>query len=145
LDNFIEGIGSGATLVVIMMTPFDVHYQRAPSNATLIQQTYVPGKKKNAIKKADSLEATLQNEYNAMLFEREDGVRFRVIQIAGFLARRVVSYIEPNDKVQQGKIIGLIRFGSQVSIIFDKNVEVLIKEGEKVIDGESVLARLKSK
>ncbi|MDR3168833.1 MAG: phosphatidylserine decarboxylase [Candidatus Peribacteria bacterium] len=144
LDNFIEGIGSGATLVVIMMTPFDVHYQRAPSNATLIKQTYTPGKKKNATKNAGSLEATLQNEYNAMLFEREDGIRFRVIQIAGFLARRVVSYIKPDDKVQQGEIIGLIRFGSQVSIIFDKNIEVLVKEGEKVIDGETILAKLKS-
>jgi phosphatidylserine decarboxylase len=78
-----------------------------------------------------------------MLFEREDGIRFRVIQIAGFLVRRIVSYIEPGDEVEQGEIIGLIKFGSQVTIIFDKNVEVLVKEGDKVIDGETILGKLK--
>jgi phosphatidylserine decarboxylase precursor-related protein len=55
LDNFIEGIGSGATMVSIMMTPLDVHYQRAPSDAILIQQKYVAGKNKNAVKNADGL------------------------------------------------------------------------------------------
>jgi phosphatidylserine decarboxylase len=78
-----------------------------------------------------------------MLFEREDGIRFRVIQIAGFLVRRIVSYIEPGDEVEQGEIIGLIKFGSQVTIIFDQNVEVLVKEGDKVIDGETILGKLK--
>jgi phosphatidylserine decarboxylase len=143
LDNFIEGIGSGATMVSIMMTPLDVHYQRAPATATLLEQVYVPGKKKNAMKHSDSLEATLQNEYNAMLFEKADGTRFKVIQIAGFLARRIVPYLETGNDIQQGGVIGLIKFGSQVTIIFDNNVEVLTKLGDKVVDGETVIARMK--
>ncbi|MDR0369795.1 MAG: phosphatidylserine decarboxylase [Candidatus Peribacteria bacterium] len=112
-------------MVSIMMTPLNVHYQRAPTSATLISQDYVSGFKKNAMKKSENLEATLQNEYNAMLFEREDGVRYKVIQIAGFLARRIVPYLEVGYNVEQGDIIGLIKFGSQVTIIFDKNVEVV--------------------
>jgi phosphatidylserine decarboxylase len=143
LDNFIAGIGSGATMVSIMMTPLNVHYQRTPSDATLIEQIYVPGRKINAMTNADSLQATLQNEYNAMLFEREDGTRFKVIQIAGFLARRIVSYLKVGDAVQQGDVIGLIKFGSQVTIIFDHTTEVIVKEGEQVVDGETILARIK--
>jgi phosphatidylserine decarboxylase len=92
-------------MVSIMMTPLNVHYQRAPSTATLMEQVYVPGKKKNAMRKAKKLTATLQNEYNAMLFERNDGVRFKVIQIAGFLAKRIVPYLNVGDEVKQGEII----------------------------------------
>jgi phosphatidylserine decarboxylase len=142
LDNFIEGIGSGATMVSIMMTPLDVHYQRAPSDATLIEQVYVSGKKRNAMKKADTLSATLQNEYNAMLFERSDGVRFKVIQIAGFVARRIVPYLEVGDVTEQGDVIGLIKFGSQVTIIFDHTVSVVANVGDIVVDGETILAEL---
>jgi phosphatidylserine decarboxylase len=130
-------------MVSIMMTPLNVHYQRAPSNATLIEQTYVPGKKKNAMRKAKKLNATLQNEYNTMLFERNDGIRFKVIQIAGFLAKRIVSYLNVGDQVKQGEIIGLIKFGSQVSIIFDKETQVLVNVGDNVIDGETILAKVK--
>lgn len=143
LDNFIAGIGSGATMVSIMMTPLDVHYQRAPSNAKLIEQIYVPGQKKNAMKNAHGLQATLQNEYNAMLFERTDGIRFKVIQIAGFVARRIVPYLQVDNIVEQGDIIGLIKFGSQVTIIFDHNVEVVVNIGDIVIDGETPLAKIK--
>jgi phosphatidylserine decarboxylase len=95
------------------------------------------------VSKSDTLKATLQNEYNAMLFEREDGIRFKVIQIAGFLARRIVPYLTVSNVVQQGEVIGLIRLGSQVTIIFDHHVEVLAQVGDKVVDGETVLAKIK--
>jgi phosphatidylserine decarboxylase len=111
-------------MVSIMMTPLNVHYQRAPTSATLIAQDYVPGFNKNAMRNSKNLTATLQNEYNAMLFERKDGVRYKVIQIAGFLARRIVPYLEVGYVVEQGDVIGLIKFGSQVTIIFDQYVEV---------------------
>ncbi|MDR2415538.1 MAG: phosphatidylserine decarboxylase [Candidatus Peribacteria bacterium] len=97
-------------MVSIMMTPLNVHYQRAPSTATLIEQIHSSGKKKNAMRKAKKLIATLQNEYNAMLFERNDGIRFKVIQIAGFVAKRIVSYLKKGDIVNQGEVIGLIKF-----------------------------------
>ena len=93
----------------------------------------------NAVKGADNLEATLQNEYNLMLFEREDGVRYAIVQIAGVVARRIVSYLDIGDAVSQGDVIGLIKLGSQVTIIFDSNVEVIAKVGDVVIDGETVI------
>jgi phosphatidylserine decarboxylase len=78
-----------------------------------------------------------------MLFEREDGIRFKVIQIAGFMARRIVPYLEIKDVVEQGDVIGLIKFGSQVTIIFDTNTEVVAEVGDVVIDGETILAKVK--
>lgn len=143
LDNFIEGIWEWATMVSIMMTPMDVHYQRSPNNATLIEQIYVHWKKRNAMKKDKTMKSTLQNEYNAMLFERNDGVRYRVIQIAWKLARRIVSYLDVEDIVEQWDPIWLIKFWSQVTIIFDKNVEVTAKVWDRVIDWETILAKIK--
>jgi phosphatidylserine decarboxylase len=143
LDNFVAGIGSGATMISIMMTPLNVHYQKAPLDAKLIDQIYVPGKKLNAMKNATMLESTLQNEYNAMLFETPQGIRFKVIQIAWFVARRIVPYLDINQEVQQGDHIGLIKFWSQVTVIFDKNIDITAKLGDIVIDGETVLWKVK--
>ena len=143
LDHFIDGIGSWATMVSIMMTPLNVHYQRSPNNATLIEERYVRWKKRNAMKTDPTMKSTLQNEYNAMLFETENGVRYRIVQIAWTVARRIVSFMDIDDEVTQWEIIGLIKFWSQVTIIFDNNVEVVAKVWDKVIDGETVLAKMK--
>jgi len=144
LDHFIDWIGSWATMVSIMMTPMDVHYQRSPNNATLIEEKYVRWRRRNAMKTDPTMKSTLQNEYNAMLFESDNWVRYRIVQIAGTVARRIVSYVDIDDKVNQWDVIWMIRFGSQVTIIFDSNVEVLAKEWDKVIDGETILAKMKN-
>jgi len=123
------------------MTPLNVHYQRAPQTSTLIAQTYQTGKFLNAI--ASGLDATFQNEYNAMLFETPNKTKFKVIQIAGFLARRIVSFLEVWQSVKQGELIGLIKLGSQVTIIFDKNVSVQAKVGDTVHEGLTILGTLK--
>lgn len=143
LDHFIDWIGSWATMVSIMMTPMNVHYQRSPSDATLIEEKYVRWKKRNAMKRDPTMKSTLQNEYNAMLFESKNWVRYRIVQIAGTMARRIVSFVDINDEVQQWEVIWLIRFGSQVTIIFDSNVEVIAKIWDKVVDGETILAKMK--
>ena len=90
-----------------------------------------------------TMKSTLQNEYNAMLFETDNWVRFRIVQIAWTMARRIVSFVDIDDQVTQWDVIWLIRFGSQVTIIFDSNVEVIAKIWDKVVDGETVLARMK--
>ena len=143
LNNFIEWIWSWATMVSIMMTPLNVHYQRSPNNATLIEQIYVKWSKRNAMKTYPTMKSTLQNEYNAMLFEMDNWVRYRVVQIAWTVARRIVSFLGIDDSALQWEVIWLIRFGSQVTVIFDNNVEVIAKVWDKVIDGETVLARMK--
>jgi len=144
LDHFIDGIGSWATMVSIMMTPLDVHYQRSPNNATLIEEKYVRGRRRNAMKTDPTMKSTLQNEYNAMLFEADNWVRYRIVQIAWTMARRIVSFVDIDDEVDQWEVIWLIRFGSQVTIIFDSNVEVIAKIWDKVVDGETVLAKMKA-
>ena len=143
LNNFIEWIWSWATMVSIMMTPLNVHYQRSPNNATLIEEVYVKWKRLNAMDTDPTMESTLQNEYNAMLFETKEWIRYKIIQIAWAMARRIVSYVDVDDEVEQWEVIWLIKFWSQVTIIFDDNVEVLAKIWDKVVDGETVLAKLK--
>jgi phosphatidylserine decarboxylase len=130
-------------MVSIMMTPLDVHYQRSPNNATLIEEVYVKWKRLNAMDTDPTMKSTLQNEYNAMLFETKKWVRYKIIQIAWTVARRIVSYVDVDDKVAQWDIIGLIRFGSQVTVIFDNNVDIVAKVWDKVVDWETVLAKMK--
>ena len=143
MDHFIDWIGSGATMVSIMMTPLNVHYQRSPNNATLIEEKYVRWRRRNATKTDPTMRSTLQNEYNAMLFETDDGIRYRIVQIAWTIARRIVSLVDIEDEVSQWEVIWLIKFWSQVTIIFDSNVEVIAKVWDTVIDGETVLAKRK--
>jgi len=142
IDDWTEGF-TGATLVSIMMTPFDVHYQKAPTKATLIAQNYEEGYFYNAMKTKKGMRSTFQNEYNNMLFWTDEGYQFRVIQIAGFIARRIVPYLSLQDEVTQGQGIGLIKFWSQVSVILDNNFEVIANVWDKVIDWETIIARKK--
>lgn len=95
------------------------------------------------MKKDPTMRSTLQNEYNAMLFESKNWVRYRIVQIAWTMARRIVSFVDIDDEVEQWEVIWLIRFWSQVTIIFDSNVEVIAKIWDKVVDGETVLAKMK--
>lgn len=142
MDNFVEWLWEWATMVSIAMNVMNVHYQKAPNSATLVEQEYHPGKKYNALRHKKTMKPTFSNEYNNMLFEQENWVRFRVIQIAWQLARRIVPFIDINDTVEQWDTIWLIRFGSQVTIVFDKNVEVVAKVWDKVIDWETILAKV---
>lgn len=144
LDDWTKGFSTGATLVSIMMTPLDVHYQKAPLASTLQELKYQPWRFLNAMKKWDTMDSTFQNEYQSMLFETPEGFQFRIIQIAGFVARRIVGYLQPNQSVLQGEKIWLIKLGSQVSIVLDSNFEVLAQTGDVVIDAETVLARKRS-
>ena len=139
IDDWTEGF-SWATLVSIMMTPFDVHFQKAPTDATLMAQNYEEGYFYNAMKTKKGMRSTFQNEYNNMLFWTDEGYLFRVIQIAWFFARRIVPYLNLQDVVKQGDPIGHIKFGSQVSVILDNNFKVKVKVWDKVVDWETVLA-----
>ena len=143
IDDRTAGFGSGATLISIMMTPLDVHYQKAPLASKLLEQTYEEGRFFNAMKSNDTMKSTFQNEYNSMLFQTPENYQFRIIQIAGFVARRIVDFMQVGQEVQQGEKIWLIKLGSQVSIVLDQHFEVLAQTGDIVIDGETILARKK--
>ncbi|RME31844.1 hypothetical protein D6789_01425 [Candidatus Woesearchaeota archaeon] len=132
-----EDVAPRGWFLLIVMTPLNVHYQRAPSDATLLDERYHAGSFRNAVKNAEQL-LTLGNERNEMLFEGTYG-RFKVVQIAGFLARRITSFLNKGQAVRKGEVIGFINLGSQVAVVLPENVELAVREGETLIDGESIL------
>jgi len=133
------------TLISIMMTPLDVHFQKAPVDAKMLNISYQKGSYRNAMKKDKNLTATFQNEYQTMFFETTDKTHFRIIQIAWFVARRIVSFLTLGQQVQQGETIWLIKLGSQVSVVLDEHYEIIARVWDTVIDGETILAKKKNR
>lgn len=124
--------------VCIFMNVFNVHVNRMPIAGTVQHIIYKPGKFYNA----DSSKAELENEYCASIIGTESGKRLAVVQIAGLIARRIICWLEPGDLLTTGQRFGLIRFGSRVDLYLPKETEVLVKKGDKVRAGETILARL---
>lgn len=121
-------------MISIMMTPLDVHFQKAPIDGEIKNVKHVKGKHRNAMKDA---ERVLQNEHQEILIDGD--LRVKVIQIAGMAARRCVSLVEKSQKVKKGQDLGLIRFGSQVTLIIP-DLPLKIKVGDKVKAGQSIIA-----
>jgi phosphatidylserine decarboxylase len=130
--------GQEVTKVSIFMNVFNVHVNRVPFNCTVLDQFYNKGRFLNA-----SLDkASLENEQSGMLLETETGIKVLCVQIAGLVARRIVSYPENGDHLKRGQRYGLIRFGSRVDLYFPDGVEVLARIGDKAVAGESELGFL---
>lgn len=142
--TFTNDVANSGYLISIMMTPLDVHYQKAPLSAKLIKQKHTNWKFLNAIKLNQLNNIVFENERNEMLRQTDEWLKFKVIQIAGKLARRIVPMINIWDKVKQWDTIWLIKFWSQVTIILPKNkINIVAKTGDIVIDWETVLAEIK--
>ncbi len=131
-------VAKEGVLVVIMLTPMDVHYQRAPVDGTVKRVRYTRGKFANAVSGAARL-AAFENEKNEILISSGKG-SVKVVQVAGALARRIECYVKEGQAVKKGEIIGLINLGSQVCLVMPART-VLVREGQRVIDGETVIAR----
>lgn len=124
--------------IAIFMSPFNVHVNRAPISGKIINKEYKKGKKYPA----DSEKSSTLNESNTFIIENEK-YKIKVKQIAGILARRIVSFKKEGDFVQKGERIGLIKFGSRVEIYLPENLDILIKKGDKVYAGTTVIAKEK--
>jgi len=124
------------TVVSIFLSPFDVHVNRAPIAGEVIDVTYTKGR----FIAATSDNASLVNEQNALTIR---GERMTVVckQIAGVLARRIVCWKGPGDRLERGERFGLIKFGSRTDLVLPHGVEVLVKVGERVSGGVSVIGR----
>jgi phosphatidylserine decarboxylase len=130
--------GQEVTKISVFMNVFNVHVNRVPVNGKVIDQFYNRGRFFNA-----SLDkASFENEQSGMLLETESGVKLLAVQIAGLIARRIVSYPETGDLLERGQRYGLIRFGSRVDLYFPEGVEVSAKLGDKTVAGETVLGYL---
>lgn len=124
--------------VSIFMSVFNCHVNRSPTMARVIDIHYQPGKFHLAnVDKASNL-----NEQNIILIEDESRNRFVLVQIAGFIARRIVSYIKVGDSLRKGERLGIIQFGSRVDVYLPKNVKLKIKEGDTVRGGETILGEM---
>ena len=124
------------TKVSIFMNVFDCHVNRTPCSGKLAEIVYKPGKFLNA-----SLDkASEDNERKYYKITNLNGENVIVVQIAGLIARRIVSEVSENTELKQGNRIGMIRFGSRADIYFN-NYTPLVKVNQKTIAGETLLAK----
>ena len=128
-----------AIRISIFLNIFDVHVNRIPCRGKIREIVYHPGKFLSAhLEKASS-----ENEHQAVLIETPAGQRVVVVQIAGLIARRIVSWIRQGDSVETGARFGMIRFGSRVDTFLPLGTELKIQPGDRVKGGETVIGVLK--
>jgi len=125
---------SGEQTISIFLNIFDVHVNRSPIAGELRQLEYRRGRFKAAFDE----EASRVNEQNVLTIEG-GGIRIVVRQIAGLIARRVVCWKKPGDGLQLGERFGLIRFGSRVDVVLPGQAKVLVRVGDRVRGGSSIL------
>jgi len=125
-------------MIIIVMNPFDMHFQKAPCDCTILKIKHVKGKMLNAVLGAGDSNSTFENEHNTILLKTKYG-KMKIVQIAGFLARRIHCFVKNGQKIQKGEDLGVIKFGSQVCLIIPK-VKLQVKEGQKVRALETVIA-----
>ena len=128
------------TRVSIFMSVFDVHINRAPIAGRVKRIAYVPGKFVNA----DLDKVSEDNERQHMLIEGADGLCIGFTQIAGLVARRILSFVREGDVVDVGQRVGLIRFGSRVDVYLPAGTSPKVLLGQRTIAGETVLAEIGS-
>jgi phosphatidylserine decarboxylase len=121
--------------VSIFMSLFDVHLNRVPISGKVLERNYLPGR----FLVASVEKSSLLNEQNAVILETEDRMKILLIQIAGFVARRIVCYAKTGDTLRKGEIFGLIRFGSRVDLYLPPAVKPIVRVGQHVKGGESII------
>ncbi|HXN06650.1 MAG TPA: phosphatidylserine decarboxylase family protein [Nitrospiria bacterium] len=124
-----------ALRISIFMNVFNVHVNRVPFSGKVRAISYTRGK----FFAANAEKASQENEQNAILLETETGKKIVFIQIAGLIARRIVCYLKEGDAVIRGERCGIIKFGSRVDVYLPPDTQVLVKLGDKVRAGETVI------
>ena len=128
------------TRVSIFLSVFDVHINRAPVAGRIVKSVYVPGLFLNA----ELDKASEDNERKALVIETPAGAAIGVVQIAGLVARRIVTFVGEGHTLAAGERFGLIRFGSRVDVYLPPGRGALVAPGQRAIGGETVLADLQS-
>ncbi len=124
--------------VSIFMSPLDVHINRSPYHGTVARVKHTPGGFRAAFRD----EASLKNENIAILLKTEKG-DILVRQVAGFLARRAVCRVKPDDILKRGERFGMIKFSSRVDVYLPVSAHIKVKSGDRVKAGVSVIAVFK--
>ena len=134
-----EYLNEPALKLTIFLSVFNVHTNRAPLDGEIKYQRYTCGQFVPAYEK----NASFENERHAVGVDN-GRIRFLVIQVAGLLARRIVSWVSVGHELKQGETYGMIKFGSSTELIVPKNVEITVKKGDKVVGGITVVGRVKA-
>ena len=131
-------IGCEAVQISIFLSIFDVHINRVPTTGTVDYVKYKPGKFMAAFKD----KASEENERTEIGMTTGSGQKLIIRQIAGLIARRVVYRLRASDNVTAGDRFGMIRFGSRVDLLVPADSRLLVKEGDRVFGGESIVGYL---
>lgn len=134
-----EYLNEPALKLTIFLSVFNVHTNRAPLDGEIKYQRYTCGQFVPAYEK----NASFENERHAVGVDN-GRIRFLVIQVAGLLARRIVSWVTVGHELKQGETYGMIKFGSSTELIVPRNVEITVKKGDKVTGGITVVGRVKA-
>ncbi len=133
-DGRVVEVGGGR--LAIFMNLFDCHVNRAPVEGEVVDVIHTPGK----FHPADKPQAA-ENERNLIVLRR-DGEEVRVAQVAGLVARRILCWVKPGDRVKRGERIGMILFGSRLEVVVSpERWRFVVGYGDRVRAGETVVAR----
>jgi phosphatidylserine decarboxylase len=124
--------------VSVFMNVFNCHVNRVPISGKIDEIFYRPGK----FIDASLNKASEDNERNLIKYSNVSGKTLAIVQIAGLIARRIICEVKQGQNLNQGDRIGIIRFGSRVDLYFDNDYKLLAKQGQTVVAGESLLAKI---
>ena len=124
--------------VSVFMNVFNVHSNRSPVDAVVHRIDYSAGLFVNAAFD----KASTDNERNAMVMELADGTQVSCVQVAGLIARRILCYVKPGDRLARGQRYGFIRFGSRVDVYLPPGSRPRVAIGDKVKASSTILAEL---
>jgi phosphatidylserine decarboxylase len=136
-----EELGYGKTKfnkVSIFLNVFNVHVNRVPLSGLVTKVIYRPGK----FLSANAEEASVENERNSVVVKNSNGTEIIFVQVAGLVARRIVSDIKEGQDVVAGQRYGIIRFGSRADLYFPENVEIKSLLGQTMVGGETIIAKI---
>ena len=125
--------------ISIFLSVWNVHSQRVPLSGKVLSKKYIPGKFFAAFKH----KASKDNEQMSVLFEGKKGNKFKIKQIAGWIARRIINYMEPKKNVERGERLGFIRFGSRVDIIVPEKFQLDVSLGDIVNGNQTIIGHFK--
>lgn len=124
--------------ITIFLNVFNVHVNRVPLGGSVVKVNYKAGK----FLSANADEASVENERNSVVVRTANGEEIIFVQIAGLVARRIVSELEEGQEVKTGQRYGIIRFGSRADIYLSEDVEIKTLVGQTMVGGETIIAKL---
>lgn len=124
------------TRISIFMSVFSVHVNRAPMTGKITKMFYRPG----AFVDVSLDKESENNERQELAMETVTGQKIAFVQIAGLVARRILTFVKEGDQLKAGERFGLIRFGSRLDVYLPKGVAPLVLEGQTAVAGETILA-----